>query len=126
MSLETFFGGFTRLGSNCVACFPVTGKESMEFLKMLGVLDEARPAMRQCRKAKGLGVIAGCSDFIAGPRMTIFYFIQCDGTKSIFTARGVVLIPVNSEHNNCADAALAQLAEQVAAEASKKGLQLFS
>lgn len=126
MSMETFFGGFTRLGKDCVACFPVQGNEAMDFLKMLGVYDKACPALRQCKKARGLGVIAGCSDFTAGPHLTVYYFIQCDGTGDLFTAGGVVLIPVNPDHDPCADAALAQMAEQAAAEAEQKGLTLFS
>jgi hypothetical protein len=126
MSLETFFGGFTVLGIRCVASFPVNGNEAMMFLKMLGVWVESAKTLRTCKSAKGMGVIAGCSEFTEPPQLTALYFISCDGTQDQFTASGTILIPITAEHQPCAEAMVIELAARAAAEAGRKGLQLIS
>jgi hypothetical protein len=126
MSLEKFFDGFVSMGNHCVASFPVTGAEAFNLLKMLDVWNSAVPTLRMCKKEKGVGVVAGCSDFQDPPYMTVFYCITCDGTGEKLRARGVVLVPKNPNHELCANNALMELSEMVALEAAKKGLKLIS
>lgn len=120
------FAGFKAVGNNCVASFPIAGNDAMTILKYLGVWQEHRPILSKCRKQKGCGIVAGCAEFEAEPQMTVYYFLECNGTEDAFKARGLLLVPKNNEHQPCADAALIQLAELSVTEATRRGIELIS
>ena len=95
-------------------------------LKMIGVWNDHCQTLSQCKKIKGVGILAGCSDFIAPPCLTVFYFVKADGREGRLKAQGVVMVPIDSEHMPCAEAALVQLATEAALDATQKGLSLIS